>query len=128
MFQTLKNFHGQGFMVQYAMTFAIVLAVVLAMMTYFKRVVQSRIAGLRDYAGDEIDAVLNDNTLNLIGNFKRQYEPYYQQTQAEKTFTGTVIDREQGGIGPGSIHSKEYQDYRTQAKMLTNQLSPKDAD
>lgn len=128
MFKILKNFNGQGMLVQYALTFAIIVAVVTGMTVYFKRVVQSRYAGVRDYSGNQIDAVFNDLTLNLAGSFRRQYEPYYQQTAAEKFTGGAIIDRTQGGVGLGAIQSKEYDGYHTTVKVLSNQLSPRNAD
>lgn len=123
MFKLLKSLSGQGITVQYATTFAVVLLLGLAMSAYFKRVVQSRYAGARDYAGQQIDLLFSDNSLNLTGRFVRQYEPYYQETASQKETAGTVVDREDG-----NTYSKEYQQYQTSTEVLSNQLSPRYAD
>ena len=112
----------------YATTFAIVFAVITGMSVYFKRAVQSRFAGASDYATRSINDVFNSpENYNLTGRFIGQYEPYYTKTEMERLAQGTIIDREQGGIGPGSIHSREYQDVTTEIKVFSNQLAPKDA-
>ena len=128
MLRLLKNLNGQGIIVQYALTFALVMAVILGMNVYLKRLVQSRVAGARDFAAQEINAVLQDTSLNLVRKFSVQYEPYYTQTHVQRTTDGAVVDRTEGGIGVGSVHSKEYQNYQTTFEVVSNQLSPKDAD
>ena len=129
MFKIIKNLNGQGIAVQYATTFAIVLIVALAMSTYFKRIVQSRYSGAREYADKTLNGLFNNNSLNIVGEFRSQYEPYYQQTQMLKESGGEVVDREYPALTPGQgIHSKEYIDYKTSVQIFSNQLAPKDAD
>ena len=128
MLQALKRKSAQGVTVEYAVTFAVVLAVITAMTVYFKRVVQGRIVGARDYMGNTIDKVFQDPTLNLTGNFSWQYEPYYTETEIDKIVDGTMIDREIGGVGQASISEKEYLDYRTRYGVTSNQLAPRYAD
>lgn len=127
MFKILKNLKGQGVTVQYAMTFVLVLAIVMGMTTYFKRVVQSRYAGVCDYAQQEIGAVFDDVSLNVAGNYVARYEPYYQDTRAIREKSGAVIDRTEGGMGHAGIQSKEYQGYQSTMQYHANYLAPKDA-
>lgn len=127
MLQRIRNLKGQGVTVEYATTFAVVFVVITAMSVYFKRVVQSRFAVARDYVDHEISSVMQDTSLNLVGKFQAQYEPYYIQSEMEKLVRGTIIDREIGGVGVGSIHEKEYQGYQTTLTAVSNQLSPRDA-
>ncbi|MEW5894928.1 MAG: hypothetical protein AB1650_04110 [Candidatus Omnitrophota bacterium] len=129
MFKTFKNSRGQGVTVQYATLFVIVFAVVTAMSVYFKRVVQSRYAGASRYASLAINEIFNSpENYNLTGRFIGQYEPYYAITEMERTVTGRIIDREQGVLGPASIHEREYENMETTMEGFSNQLSPRYGD
>ena len=126
MLNTLKNFKGQGVIVQYAMTFTVVLGIIMGMSTYFKRVVQSRIKGAKDYAASKIvKEAFSNPSLNLIGNFQSQYEPYYTQSQMVREIGGSVTARETGGVGVAPINEREHNDYYTKVNTVSNQLAPK---
>ena len=126
--QLLKNIKGQSLTVEYGMVFALVVAIIMAMTTYFKRAVQAQFASARNYVQQEINGVFNDPALEVIGNFRVQYEPYYTVSAVERTFDGTIVERESGGFGAGSFYEKEYQGYQTVSKMVSNQLSAEHAD
>lgn len=125
MLKTLTTTRGQGPSFEYAVTFVIVVAVVMAMTTYFKRTVQAQFSKATHYAQNQISAVLNDGSLNLVGNFQAQYEPYYVRQSREMMTRGEVIDRQIGIGGPGSIQEKEYKNYETIVQSTSNQLAPK---
>lgn len=124
--QLLKNQQGQGVIVQYALTFALVVAVTAAMSVYFKRVVQGRFAGARDYAGKQISDVFASGEYNLVGRFAVQYEPYYTERVTETDRSGVIVDRDIG-TGVTGIQSREYEQYQTILRVQSNQLAPKDA-
>ncbi len=125
----LKNFKGQSVVMEYAMTFALVLAVITAMTVYFKRVVQSRYVGARDFVGREIKAVYDSGDYSLAGDFALEYEPYYTQRAIVKDVHGTVIERERGGNAySGPTQQKEFDHYTTTMQIISNQLAPKYAD
>jgi hypothetical protein len=127
MVNRLKNCKGQGMTVQYALTFALVLAVITAMSVYFKRAVQGRFVGARDFANRMISATFrSDDHYNLFGNFALEYEPYYTERAIEIERSGTIIDRDEA-LGITGIQSREYDQYKTTIRVKQNQLAPKDA-
>ncbi len=118
MFKLLKNDKGQHTIVEYAVTFFLVVAVVSAMTVYFRRVVQGRI---RDTART---MALIVNTAN-VGNFTYQYEPYYSQAdifrQTDSTDTRSLV----GTLpAPSEIYRTDL-DERTTTQSLTEQSSPR---
>ncbi|MDP2652464.1 MAG: hypothetical protein Q8Q08_00355 [Candidatus Omnitrophota bacterium] len=122
MFRSLRQNKGQGFAVQYAITFFFVVGVLTGMTVYFKRTIQGRIRDATLYSLMTVDNVYN-------GRMYTQYEPYYTNTTyyrltdvAEvKTWTGTFntsID----------VFSDAGSESRSAMSGVSNQASPRMGD
>lgn len=79
MFRKLRDNRGQGIIVEYALTFFLVVAVVTAMSMYFRRTVQGRVR-------DSIIYMANSVSQEYPGNVWVQYEPYYLNTDTRRQF------------------------------------------
>ncbi len=78
---------------EYALTFFLVIAFAVGMATYVRRTVQARIHAGAHYVARETNSVFSDSSLNFVGNFFGQYEPYYQDSSAARERSSTYTDR-----------------------------------
>ncbi len=83
--RTLKNNHGQGVAVEYAILFFIIVAVIAGMTTYVKRALQGRVRDARQYMYNQVKATY----VTYYGNrlLPNGYEPYYLDTRTDKDET-----------------------------------------
>ena len=89
MLQKLKSHRAQANISEYAITFAVVVATILAMSFYVKRVVQGRI---HDGANHIVDRMRLHPEFK--GNIWVQYEPYYAKSDsltARKAGSDTML-------------------------------------
>ena len=122
MFRSLRQNKGQGFAVQYAITFFFVVGVVTAMTVYFKRTIQGRIRDATLYSLMTVDNAHN-------GRMYTQYEPYYTNTsyyrvtddEQVRTWTGTFNTSIDIFSDTGSVT-------RTVMSGISNQASPRMGD
>lgn len=112
--------------VEYAITFFLVVAFVSAMSVYVRRTVQARIRGAAKYASHEAEEVWNNSEANLIGKFYGQYEPYYVQAQTYRTIEST-IEQDVFAAGKVGIHQKITNE-QTITEATSRQLPPVNAD
>ena len=85
MLKHLKNRRAQAVMGEYMLVIFLVLAVIVSMTIYFKRLVQARIHDTRDYMFNE---VIIRTAGDFDGNLYKEYEPYY--TNVASTITSDV--------------------------------------
>lgn len=86
MFRLLKNKYGQAMTVQYGLMFFFVVAVVVAMTTFFKRTLQGRIRDATVYMSSTVHNVYD-------GNVPNQYEPYYLDTTLDRLTKSAKYDQ-----------------------------------
>ena len=79
MFKKLKNNQGMGSIVEYALMFFLIVAVVTAMSVYFRRAIQGRIR-------DSVIYMANSVANEFAGNVWYQYEPYYLNSDSRRAF------------------------------------------
>ena len=77
MFKLLRQNKGQGISVQYSTTFFLVVAVVASMTIYIKRGLQARIHDARNYIFMTVNEVYSNSSINIVGDLRYEYEPYY---------------------------------------------------
>lgn len=104
MLRVLKQKKAQAVTGEYAMVIFLSMAVVLAMMIYFKRAIQARIYDARNYMLNEVQT-RTEGEFN--GNFYKEYEPYYGNTLARVTRDLNEETRLEGG-GSSGIFRKDY--------------------
>ncbi len=126
MFRRSKKQYAQAG-VDYVLIFFLVTAAVLAMSTYVNRAIHGRHLMVRGFMYDQVNAVFQDTTLNLYGNFVRGYDPYYLKVENERRQDSVIVDTLQAGVYGGTvpIAKKEYLNYETGADSFSNQLPPK---
>ena len=101
MFRELRNSRGQGHMVEYTLTFFLVIAVVNAMSDYVKRAIQGRIRDTMKVAVAEVNAA-------YVGNLDRAwfyYEPYYINSETNRDVLRTETVDYWPGPGEGYFQS-----------------------
>ena len=106
MLRVVKSRKGQAVIGEYAVVISMVLAVIVAMTVYFKRAVQARIHGARDYMVNE---VLTRTEGQYNGPIYSGYEPYYTQTNSVVSRTADDETRIlPTGIGTSGAFEKDY--------------------
>lgn len=101
MFRELRNSRGQGHMVEYTLTFFLVIAVANAMSDYVKRAIQGRIRDTMKVAVSEVNAA-------YVGNRDRAwfyYEPYYVNSVTNRDVFLTDTKDIWPGLGEGYFQS-----------------------
>lgn len=84
----IYNQQGIAPIAEYALTFFLVIAVILAMSTYIQRTLQGRMRDARIYMVETASSACGSDCLNATGlssdtkTIGMQYEPYYVQTNA----------------------------------------------
>lgn len=91
---------------EYTLTFFLVITFALGMTVYVRRVVQAKVRGTARYAMNSIGTVFADPSLNFVGNFYGQYEPYYQKSMAIRERESEIVDRMRP-VGKDGIIEKE---------------------
>ena len=120
MFKILKNKKGQGMVIQYAMTFFLVVAVITGMQLYFRRVIMARTADSLKYIAKEVSVSVND----VVG---AQYEPYYVETAANRDATSDQVASQLADIPSSTgISHVEYNE-QTTTHSVSAEAPPKDA-
>jgi len=127
MFKLLKTKQGQAAYTEYAITFFMIVGIIMAMGTYVKRSVQGRIYSAHRSAFEDINAVFRNPAHNFQGGIWAQYEPYYV---ANAMSLQRYTDRQETVVLPaGRDGIVEYRD--SGRKVYTSnkqQLAPVDAD
>ncbi len=93
----LKNNHGQGVAVEYAILFFIVVAVIAGMTTYVKRALQGRIHDARQYMYNQVNATYATLYANRL--LPNGYEPYYLDTRTDKDETSITTQADEPWAG-----------------------------
>lgn len=123
MLRALKNTNAQAVMGEYVMVIFLVLAVLMAMMVYFRRAVQARIHDARDYMVTEVRA----RTMGVFdGNLYREYEPYYGNTSA--TVFRSVDDESRVLPGASSGIFQKVYDSTTVVRVNSETAPPREFD
>ncbi len=107
-------------MAEYALTFFIVTASIVAMTVFVTRTFQARIYDAKKYMLETVKAAPH------VGKLKAEYEPYYSNTEA--LVNRSNFDEKQllpGGIT--GIFRRAWND-NTDSNSTSNQRPPKDAD
>ncbi len=119
----LRNFHdkkAQMSVGEYALTFFLVVAVVLAMSVMFRRVVQARIHDTRDYM---VNYVVQNTGPHYDGNLYLWYEPYYMNI-VSNTDTIGVTRRSLGAGGSSGIYGSTI-NQETRVQAISNTAVPR---
>lgn len=82
MFKILDNKKAQASMGEYAITIAIVMAVIMGMSVFIRRTMQARIWDARNAM---VDTVVNRTAGYGVQNIYFAYEPYYESSSSETT-------------------------------------------
>ena len=123
--RTLKNNFGQGSAIEYAVVFFMVVAVAVGMSTYFKRSVQARVRGARNYMWAQVHGVYNQYYANRV--LPVEYEPYYTQSIAAKD-ERSVQDQQQMPLPGGEGTYISGGSSATAMTSFSNVASPRHAD
>lgn len=127
MFKLLRQDKGQGIIVQYALTFFLVVAVIVAMTAYVRRAVQGRIYDTRHFMFYTANEAFSDTSLNLYGNLLMAYEPYYANREFTRVIDRRETERTEGALGTSGIYKKEYDYDRSGLTGTSYQTSPREA-
>jgi len=122
MFKTLRRKRGQSYIVEYALTFFVVIAVILSITLFVRRAVQARIRDARNFM------VLSANGA-YVGNVAFEYEPYYLDTSSNR-FATTDDERLLEPSGPSltsGIFTLDKKGDETTIRAVSNQAPPREA-
>lgn len=123
MLKRVQNKKAQAVASEYALTFFLVIGVMSAMTTYFKRATQARIYDARNAM---VNMVLTRvSSTDVIGNLLVEYEPYYANTVST---ISRDVDNQTRLFGGGSsgVFSKTLNE-RTLVSTFSETAPPKDA-
>lgn len=127
MFKSLRKNQGQSIIVQYVLTFFMVVAVITVMSVYVQRALQARIRGARNYAVISVNRAASDSrVVNLVGNPRyAEYEPYYVNQLATKaaTITETRYNKPSLPSGTSGIFQLD-QNQQVGVQSSSNQAPP----
>ncbi len=132
------NHRGVATMAEYAVTFFLVIALVMAMAVYIQRTLQGRMRDARIYMVETASSACGSDCLNATGlsadstTIGMQYEPYYIQTNAVisrqdqnvKTLEGVGYYDSQGIPRFGTGIFRAQTNAQNQAAANSNQLAP----
>jgi hypothetical protein len=107
-----KNRKGQTSAVEYALTFFLVVAVLVSMSAYVRRAIQGRTRDALNFMAETVKA-------DYSHTFRYQYEPYYMNSEAikvQKDTDHTLAD----GV-PGFASDGVMQQYGEKTTAYTNQ-------
>ena len=124
MFKILANRNGQGSVVQYSLTFFLVVAIVTTMSVFVRRAVQGKIFDGRNYMFNIMGDVYFNSELNFRGGgLFREYEPYYLERDTQRVMDSRDVERGivSGDANPSGIYQQEPNE-RTQSISATRQL------
>lgn len=106
---------------EYALTFFMVSAAIIAMSVFMARLFQARIFDAKRYMLNTVQ-----NAAPHAGTLRAEYEPYYGGTSSDADRTTSEQKGLEGGGGSGRFY-RSLQD-TTSVKTNSVQLPPKDAD
>lgn len=122
----LSNQRGQALIIQYALTFFVVVAFATAMTVYVRRALQARVHGAQNYVLAEAETVLVDPANNLVGNLYKQYEPYYVKTSAKRSLQSEV-EESMWPVGKTGLYGKIGNETTTVTDATSFQYPPVNA-
>ena len=124
MFKILANRNGQGSVVQYSLTFFLVVAIVTTMSVFVRRAVQGKIFDGKNFMFNIVGDVYFNSELNFRGGgLAIEYEPYYLERDTQRVVDSTGVERGivSGDAYPSGIYQQEPNE-RTQSISATRQL------
>jgi len=123
MLRHINNMRAQAVVGEYALVIFLVLGVITAMTVYFKRGIQARIHGARDYMINDVRA---RTAGSYGGDLYLEYEPYYTNTDATVTrnirHTTSLLPGASSGIFQKTI------DESTSVEVSSETAPPRDFD
>lgn len=127
-YKKIKNQKAQMIANEYVIVFFVVLAIIAAMSTYFRRAIQSRVRGAYKVMEYTAYARINSSTAVNASRYSgsshhAQYEPYYTESISDITRAG---DTNQFAVA-GNILKKTIDDTTT-SDSVTITAPPIDAD
>lgn len=117
--QVVMDKKGQGQIMELTVTFFLVVTFAMGMSVYVRRAVQAKIHGAAHYTARSVGEVYADPSLNFVGNFYSQYEPYYQHAASLRERDSEVVDRILP-VGRDGLMEKEIK--REQARSTTESI------
>jgi len=123
MFKHLKAKKAQASTAEYALTFFLVVGVMIAMTIYVRRALQARIRDARIYAVNSVETQVGDR---YNGSLYLGYDPYYQNTESTTLRRATLTKQLSKG-GRTGLFKKTYNEYR-EMEIFSNTAPPKEAD
>jgi len=125
MFKKLTNIKAQMVFGEYALTFFIVVSVMLGMTLYLKRTLQGRI---RDAKEGMVGVVRTRAAGKYVKQAFSEYEPYYMNTVSIVDRQSSSVQRIMDSPGFSSGIFNMQTDESTQIKTYSNTASPRSID